>query len=447
MPIDVIWPTPTNPVGIIMIPKADTQLVSIGPPEIRSYDLNEFRGELGTLWASEDGAPYSKPFIHQQEVTISGYTYARGVIILPPYRVQFEDGQYVVQLYGANQNILDVISSNQVSVQSQNSAGLVNVLQLDIAAYDGSVWVNEVSGTPGQRIGYNGVQTSPVDNWTDAQAINAQLGLGNYRVLGTATLAAGTNLDGDGVVGSGPTRTFVTLSGASVVGTEFSELHLTGTLTGDFVARMCWINNIDSGHGFLYQCGIEVGSTVVLDGAGSVVILESWAIGGAATIDFNGAGSSLFVNGFRGSLLFTNKTGPEIVNVSADGFVVTIDTATVTSGTFVFLGAGSLVDLLGNPIVSSWAPGVILDVTGLQNQSTVAVAVWDELRVGHVTPGTFGESFTDMSISDTRVEEIWSLMGLNIAGSLVVSSTARSAPGVNQSVVEILGITSVTRLP
>jgi hypothetical protein len=129
MPITITWPTPTTAEGLIFVPKAETTLVDIGPPERRSYDVNKFRGDIGNLWGSAAGGPYSQPFDHRSEVTISGFTYARSVIILAPYRVQFESGAYVVELEGGNHNISDVLvidPGNSPAVKVQNSAGLLS---------------------------------------------------------------------------------------------------------------------------------------------------------------------------------------------------------------------------------------------------------------------------------------------------------------------------------
>ncbi len=120
MALDVDWIS-----GVITVPKADTTLVSAGPPEIRKYDVDAFRLELRTLEASEDGRPWLHTHDHETESELSGVTYARKVKIIPPYTVTFEDGQYSVRLVGANHNIGDVATANQVRLVINNSAGLI----------------------------------------------------------------------------------------------------------------------------------------------------------------------------------------------------------------------------------------------------------------------------------------------------------------------------------
>jgi len=62
---------------------------------------------------------------HNTEVTLAGMTLARTVEIINGYTITFEDGQYAVNLTGANNNIADALNVNQVSVRSANTAGLV----------------------------------------------------------------------------------------------------------------------------------------------------------------------------------------------------------------------------------------------------------------------------------------------------------------------------------
>jgi len=104
----------------IFVPKADTTQIQASP-EIREIDANFLRGEVGTLFASEEGGPWSNPFIHDVERTISGVTYSRLLTFL--YEIEFEDGQYAVKVSGADHNVLDVKVANQVSLLAAISAG------------------------------------------------------------------------------------------------------------------------------------------------------------------------------------------------------------------------------------------------------------------------------------------------------------------------------------
>lgn len=121
MAISIDWPT-----KVIFVPKAYTSLVTLGPPEVRSLDINAFRLDLKAIEASSEGMGFSKTNDHNTEVILSGVTYARIVEIVNGYTITFEDGAYSVQLVGANSNIVDVTNFNTVRPLAANSAGLVN---------------------------------------------------------------------------------------------------------------------------------------------------------------------------------------------------------------------------------------------------------------------------------------------------------------------------------
>lgn len=136
MAIAVNWIT-----GVITVPKADTTLVQSTPNEIRTLDIDTFRLTLRDLEEDLAGRPWPRTHDHNTEVTVSGITLARVISILPPYTVTFEDGQYTVRLTGANSNIGDRLNANQVSVQSANSAGLIN------NAAPSDIWEHILEGT------------------------------------------------------------------------------------------------------------------------------------------------------------------------------------------------------------------------------------------------------------------------------------------------------------
>lgn len=125
MAVSVAWGT-----KIILVPKADTTLFDIGPPEIRTYSVNTLRLALKDLEDDADGMGHLDTHSHNTEVTLGGLTFARTFEIINGYTVEFEDGTYTVRLLEANHNILDVAVANQVNLQASNSAGLVNLTDL-----------------------------------------------------------------------------------------------------------------------------------------------------------------------------------------------------------------------------------------------------------------------------------------------------------------------------
>ncbi|MDX1486576.1 MAG: hypothetical protein R3268_00140 [Acidiferrobacterales bacterium] len=118
MAITVDWAT-----RVINIPQAD--LTSIGG-SLYELDVDTLRTTLKDLEDDEEGMNFPDTHQHQGESVLSGVTYARTVEIINGYTVTFEDGQYRVRTVGANHNISDVMNLNQVSLITNNSAGLVN---------------------------------------------------------------------------------------------------------------------------------------------------------------------------------------------------------------------------------------------------------------------------------------------------------------------------------
>lgn len=145
--LSVDWPT-----SVITIPQSYLTLIS---GSLYELDLYQLHLDLRTEEATALGGPYSRTHDHDTEVSLSGLVYARRVNILPPYTVTFEDGQYGVNMVGANSNVFDVVNRNQVSVGSQNSAGLVNPLSAQIVQE--AIWStarseNNAPGTMGEAL-------------------------------------------------------------------------------------------------------------------------------------------------------------------------------------------------------------------------------------------------------------------------------------------------------
>lgn len=111
---------------VITVPQADLTLLSGIEYEL---DLNVFRLALKDIEDSEEGMSFPDTHRHNTEVPLGAVVFARIIEIINDFTVTFEDLQYSVTLIGANSNVLDVTNVNQVSVRSQNSAGLIIVTQ------------------------------------------------------------------------------------------------------------------------------------------------------------------------------------------------------------------------------------------------------------------------------------------------------------------------------
>jgi len=121
MAISIDWTT-----GVISIPQADLSFIS---GTLYSLDTNVFWDDLKALEYGEEGIPWEDTQSRTAAITIAGVVYVPGIIILSPYTITFEDGQYAVRLDGTNNNIFDegIINRNQVSIIPTNSAGLQQI--------------------------------------------------------------------------------------------------------------------------------------------------------------------------------------------------------------------------------------------------------------------------------------------------------------------------------
>jgi hypothetical protein len=121
MALSIDWKT-----SVITVPQSYLTPVT---GTIYELDTDQFRLDLKALEASVYGMPNLKTHDHNTEVTVVGTTYVRAIIMLAPYSVEFEDGQYTVVLKGSNNNIFDVengfLVQNQVQIISTNAAGLI----------------------------------------------------------------------------------------------------------------------------------------------------------------------------------------------------------------------------------------------------------------------------------------------------------------------------------
>jgi hypothetical protein len=163
--ISINWGT-----KVIYIPKSYLTVVQLAPTEIYSLNLNTFRLDLKDLEDSEEGQVCLDTHTHNTEVTLSGITFARVIQIINGYTITFEDGQYAVNLIGANSNVADVVNVNQVSVRSANSAGMITVTsgsgvteqdKTDIIA---GVWSKIISGTDSASTVVNKIKSTVGDN-------------------------------------------------------------------------------------------------------------------------------------------------------------------------------------------------------------------------------------------------------------------------------------------
>lgn len=372
----------------IQVPRTDMTLIQSSPVEVRQLDTDAFRRALRDLDDDEEGRAWPITHDHNTEVTISGLNYARQVLIREPYTITFEDGQYVVQLTGSNNNILDKTNKNQVSVASNNSAGLISSSDIEYSSFNRVVLVDQVSGVLGTLFPAGTVR-APVQLTSDAKVIANFRGISAIEFIGNGLLTTGDDFTGFLIRGKNAALSTITVDPAAVVTQcEFQDCTLTGTLDGGSIVRNAIIDGINYLNGVAFNC-LLTSSPIVLGGGTLSNFLNCYTTDQDTTIDCGGSGQSLSMQSFSGDVILENKTGSDVVHIQLNSGTVQLK-STVTGGTIEVHGDGELID---------FATG--LDIpTGTWNGVTILnktskMEVWNVQTADIQVAGTTGKALTD----------------------------------------------------
>lgn len=392
MAISVNWAA-----KVIFVPRADMTLIQSTPTEIRQLDLNAFRLELKDLEDGE-GITYLDTHSHNTTVEVGGVILARVIQIINGYTVTFEDGQYAVNLVGANSNVGDVVNVNQVSVRSTNSAGLQDLSTLLAAAYNGEICVDVVNGQAGTSTPI-GTRSAPVNNFADALAIAQANSISVIQLLQNATLSAVAF--GEGYVfraDSGLTALTIDAS-ADVTGCTFENMTVTGTLDGGNTFRQCNILDITYVNGFIFQCALN--GVITLGGGAQASILDCWSnVASSADpenhphVDMGGFGNSLALRNYSGVLGIRNYSGGGGLSLDMASGEVLLEN-TITAGEITVRG-----------------------VADVQDQTTGTAAVLD-LTVNNA-----------VDLGFVQVGEVWQRLGLDPLNPLTTTTTQITVDGI-----------------
>lgn len=405
---------------IVTVPISYLTLVQTLPVPIYNLPLNQFRLDLKGLEASEDGMPFLNTHNHNTEVLLGGIVYARIIEMINGYTVTFEDGQYAVNLVGANSNVGDVVNVNQVSVRSQNSAGLISNDAIEYSSFNGGVWIDEsnhtgiaVSGT----VFPAGTPQAPCLFASDAALIASRRGFDKAYILGNITLTSAQTWTDFTFEGESANKTTITVeASANVFNCEFYEATITGTLDGNSQIERCVVNNLDFVDGYIFNCAI---GDIILGLSTIANIFQSFStVPGTNTpvIDMNGSGI-LALRDYNGGVMLINYSGNDSHSIDLSSGQVKLDSNSILGGTFVVRGVGKLIDELGNPIPSgTWNGGVTIvnELVNLNSISTeTATAIWNALGADHLTPNTMG----------AYLQDTLKYVGLNVTSAEVLGET------------------------
>lgn len=336
---------------VINVPKADMLLVQSVPFEVRALDIDAFRLVLNDLQDDPVGMPYPTTHAHVSPVSVGGVQLARVVEIINGYTITFEDGQYAVNLIGANSNIGDVVNLNQVSVRSANSVGLSFSDIINDQSYQGYVWIDTVDGLSGTQYP-RGTPSDPVSNWTDAVIIAESRKFESFKLRHALVLPNAAVLDQYTISGLNLIGSVLTFDGNSVVDTEVTGVTFSGSLgTGHLVARQCNVQALTNFEGSAYDCRIDGNIQLKATPYDSLNVSFINCVSGFAgdarfTLDCNGTTSNIQFRNWTGGIGITNFTGGNSMSIDVSQGKVVID-STCTAGTILVRGVAEVVDNSG----------------------------------------------------------------------------------------------------
>jgi hypothetical protein len=345
MAISITWAT-----KVIYVPKSYMSVIQASPFEILQLDVNQFRLDLKDLEDNVDGMTFLDTHNHNTEITLSGVAYARIFEIINGYTVEFEDGQYGVTLYGANNNILDAKVANQVSVLANNSAGLINNEAVNDQSYlAGRVYIDTSgAGNPG-TVFPKGTPPDAVDNWADALVIAGDRNLRQYDLFGTLTLTGTDDITSSHWWGNGIVTTAMVLGGGDTEGSIFQQLQLSGTADGRIAGVDCLVLSITGFSGALREC--VLGGTLTIHSTNTLPIIFRNCMSGVAgvgtpVLDMNSANCPVSIRNYTGGLQIQNFDQGNNMSIDVLSGNIILD-ATCTSGTIVLRGDYALTDNSG----------------------------------------------------------------------------------------------------
>ena len=245
MTVSIDWST-----YVISVPSGDLTHIQSVPTIIKEMDIDWFRLQLKDIEDSEEGMVFPNTHSHNTEVSLGGLTYARVVEILDPYTITFQDGQYAVNLVGANSNIGDKVNVNQVSVRSNNSAGMISSPEIQYSSFQNRVTIDVDNGRAG-TVYPVGTPTDPVNNLSDALFIAEYRGFQELFLLSDIVIPSGYTISEYNIKSDNFAMVTVE-SGVIQVNTDYEKVSLYGEMGGFWnVLTDCWVYDITRFSGWM----------------------------------------------------------------------------------------------------------------------------------------------------------------------------------------------------
>lgn len=388
-----------------------------------TLDTNAFRLALKDLEDSEAGMISPPTHTHNTAVTLGGIEYARVIAILPPYTVTFEEtgAPYTVSLAGSNNNFLEKTNLGTVQILSSNSAGLINVAEVQQGAFEGRVHIDAANSSGKAKAGTTyptGTRGAPCLTLADAKAVAMARGFMSFHVMGDLTIGATEDVTEYSFHGEGATlnatRTTVTFTaGCVTAGAHFHNCRITGQQGGETNYHECIIDGLSGAHCHYDRCGFKtslqsyaVQASSTLSSTTHMTDLHS-CYGGfqEVVVDRNGSKLNQRWMDFRGNIKFINQTHATqsgSIWINMNGGTVTID-ASCTKGAFYISGNCKVINNSG---------GATVDVSEVVASNVSAEAIADEVWQ-HATGAAVA----------ARLAETWARLGLDASKPVTQGDT------------------------
>lgn len=338
---------------IFHVPRADMPLIQSTPTEIRECSINWLRLQIMALEDDPDGMTFPTVFVHYPEVTLGSLTFAKVIQMNTPYTITFEDGQYAVNLTGANSNFADRVNVNQVSVRSSNSAGMTSSAAQEFSTFSGNVWVNVNSTTTGTLFP-SGSAMAPVNNLADAKLIAEKRGLMGIKIMTSMTIAD-VDFKGYTISTINPINTFLTIEpSAELDYATIFEASITGTLDNKVMLDRCFISGLEYFNGLVHNCSFDH-NPIKIRGANLASFYDCKGdspLDQLIVFDCEDSTAPVTIRNFSGCAKIVNRNVDATTCVNFSGEFVIDSTCTI--GKFDMSGNGDLTDnSTGTAVVST----------------------------------------------------------------------------------------------
>jgi len=346
-----------------------------------------------------------------------------------------------VDVNGVTMYPLEYSDNVMATITASSSATLQEMGAIQYASFNGGVSVDAVNGVSGTAYDI-GTPSNPVNNLTHALSIAQSRGFGTLYILESMEIDTSLDFTGMEFIGQSVTKTLLTINPlANVTKCEFYETAVTGTLDGQNKLKNCLLQTLNFVNGVVEEC--LLGEYIITLGGGTDAhFLDCWSAvagTGTPTINMGGAGQKLGLRNYNGGLKITNMTG-ENDNISLDlnSARIILDSTSITAGTVVCRGIGSLEDESGNYIPTGTWNGVTI-VNIAMNIVTVSSAVWAKAEAQSLIENAAKqEAYVKNKKMLVKVGDVWHFRIYDAGGTnIIVDKELKDKNGNNVTDIQV----------